>query len=100
MKQENLVAMPTNPNVMRFEVTLNKDCGNQILRVQVERRKSGANAYGNQTAVAVYVNENLFQLFDTRYNEAMNTIGGFQDYFTGWVQDTWKEDAVSIERIL
>lgn len=100
MLKENLVAIPTNPNVMRFNVTLNESCRNEKLRVQVERKKSGANKYGNQTSVAVYVNESLFQLFDTRYNVAMNTIEGFQEYFTAWVEDMWKENASSIERIL
>ena len=100
MKKEDLVAMPINPNVMRFNVALNEGCGSEILRVQVERQKSGANLYGNQTAVAVYVNEKLFQLFETRYNKKMNTVEGFQDCFTEWVQDTWKENAIRIERIL
>lgn len=97
MKKENLVAMPTNSNVMRFEVTLK--CGKK-LRVQVEREKSGASAYGNRTAVAVYVNKDLFQLFDTRYMKEMNTIEGYQEYFEKWVNDNWKENAVKIERIL
>lgn len=100
MKKESLMAMPSSPNIMQFEVTLNENYGCKTLRVHVERQKSGANAYGNQTMVAVYVNEDIFQLFDTRYMKEMNTIEGYQEYFEKWVNDSWKENAVQIERIL
>ena len=99
-KKENLVAMPSNPNVMRFNVVLNKECGSETLRVQVERQISAGNLYGNQTAVAVYVNEKLFRLFDTRFETAMNTIEGYQEYFTKWVQYAWKENANKIIRLM
>lgn len=95
-----LVQIPTNPNVMRFEITLNKKCGSETLKIQVERHKSGAYKYGNGTAVEVYVNDRAFQLFDTRYVKEIETIEGFQKYFTDWVFNSWKENADKIERIL
>ena len=97
MKKENLVAMPTNPNVMRFEVEL-KD--GELLRVQTCRKKSEAFKYGNQTAVEVDVNFKWFQTFDTRYDTEMNTVEGYQEFFTKWVQDTWQENAKKITRIM
>ena len=88
MKKEmpKMVEMPTNPNVMRFEVTL-KD--GKVMRVQTERVKSGAFEYGNQTSVDVYVNDNWYATFDTRYDKEMNTVEGYREFFAQWVKDNW-----------
>ena len=96
-KEPELVPIPTNPNVMRFEVELKNGT---LLRVQTMRMKSGASKYGNQTAVEVDVNFKWFQTFDTRYDHEMDTIEGYQEYFTKWVEDTWKENAKKITRIM
>lgn len=94
-----MVAMPTNPNVMRFEVTL-KD--GRVLRVQTERRKSEAFKYGNQTAVDVYVNEDWYQSFDTRYDKEMSTVEGYRKFFADWVKENWgnPEKVEKVEQIL
>ena len=97
MKEPKMVAIPVNPNVMRFEVEL-KD--GELLRVQTCRKKSKAFKYGNQTCVTVDVNFKEFQTFDTRYDIEMNTVEGYQEFFAKWVKDTWEENAKRIERIL
>lgn len=100
MKKENpMVEIPTNPNIMRFEVTLKNG---KVLRVQTERYKSGAFEYGNKTAVGVYVNEELYKSFDTRYDEEMNTVEGYRKFFAYWVEENWSnpEKVEKIEQIL
>ena len=94
-----LVEIPTNPNVMRFEVTLKNG---KVLRVQTERRKSGAFEYGNQTAVDVFVNEDWYQSFDTRYDREMNTVDGYRKFFADWVKENWSnpEKVEKVEQIL
>lgn len=101
MKEKKLVAMPTNPNVMRFEVKLNSKCGGKVLKVEIERvLQKSENYYGNGTYVIVNVNGIQYAYFDTRYETEMNTVSGFQQYFTNWVAKQWSDNAESIKRIL
>lgn len=98
-KEYPLVEIPANPNVMRFEVTL-KD--GKVLRVQTERRKSEAYKYGNQTSVDIYVNDEWYQSFDTRYDKEMNTVDGYRKFFASWIEENWNnpEKVEKIEQIL
>ena len=88
-----------NQNVMKFNVTF-KD--GRVLRVQTERRKSGAFEYGNQTAVDVYVNDERYQTFDTRYDKEMSTVEGYRKFFADWVKEYWNnpEKVEKVEQIL
>lgn len=96
MKNDELVAIPTNPKVMRFNVELKNG---KTLRVQTELRKSACFAYGNRTSVAVFVNEELFQLFDTRYDKECNTVDGYRELMTEWVNNAWLESAKEITQL-
>lgn len=96
MNEPTMINIPTNQNVMRFEITLNDD---KVLRVQVERQISPCFKYGNQTQVSVEVlNGEYFEIFDTRYDKEMNTVEGYRAFFTDWVKNNWK-NAKEIKQI-
>lgn len=96
--ENKMVPMACGMNVMRFLVYIpDKE---KPLRVQVERHKSGASKYGNETAVTVYVNDDWYMGFDTRYDSRMDTVDGYREAFTEWVVDQWEHDGQEVVQIL
>lgn len=94
MTNHKLVNMPSNPKIMRFNVTLSDG---DVLRVQTELAKSGAFDYGNGTCVIVTVNEDDYQIFDTRYLDACYSVDGYREYFSQWVKSHWA--SANVEQI-
>lgn len=89
------VAMPTNPNVMRFYVHIPNE---KSLRVETIRTFVD-DTYGNQTYVSVYVGNNRYKYFDTRYCKSCSSVEGYQKMFEDWVRENWEHDGQVVERI-
>ena len=96
MEQRKLVTIPTNPKVMRFLVHLNDDCGSDVLKVQTDLLITD----GNRPLVQIWVNNDRFMLLDTRYEPAMDSIEGYQEYMQDYIRSLWKDNAIRIDRIL
>ena len=58
-----------------------------------------AGYYGNGSHVSVYVNEELYELLDTRYEKGLGTLEGYRKKMTQWVIDQWEHDDQTVEQI-
>lgn len=58
--------------------------------IDFHREKSGAFQYGNQTSVAIEINEQLFNVIDTRYDNEV--IKDFPKWCESWIKNHFRKD--------
>ena len=75
--------------VAKFKVT----CDGKIYHYVLERRQSGAFKYGNQSYVGMYVNGELRDSYDTRYDREC-TVANFKRWSRKFMANYCRSDCV------
>ena len=72
-------------------------CNGKKYEYRLTLEKSGAFAYGNGTCMAMYVDDNFIDIFDTRYSDFDGTAEQFHDWSLECLKSYCRKDC-TIER--